>query len=355
MKKSLLIAGLACVALAACTKNEVVSVAPDQEITFQTLSTKADPTVGFNINNVFYSYAYYLAPGLSWDSSAESATEYIRNSTISFDSGRGVWKNADNTYYWPKQGSLTFFAWTDNTTSPEIQGSGASVSCNKTTGIQFTDYSVKDNQNRDLMVAKIAAGKTANDGTGHTDPENSRTWASGVPTDFKRVLSKVVFNVVTEEDYSSDVTIKVKSIKLKNVKHKGTYTQPLASTADPRQLSAWANESDQTELPVYTNASGFTVTKTSQNLDPAPSDYYIVLPQTLEAGMQLELVYEYTTNYGVSFTQTFTESPELTGIYTASWEPGKKYTLNITFRLNEILWDPTVEDWDTGTTQDITL
>ena len=51
MNKSLLIAGLACVALAACTKNEVVSVAPDQEITFQTIETKAASS--FKQTNIF--------------------------------------------------------------------------------------------------------------------------------------------------------------------------------------------------------------------------------------------------------------------------------------------------------------
>ena len=54
MKKSLIIAGLACVALAACTKNEVVSVAPDQEITFQTISTKAASAM--HTDNKFVSY-----------------------------------------------------------------------------------------------------------------------------------------------------------------------------------------------------------------------------------------------------------------------------------------------------------
>ena len=27
------------------------------------------------------------------------------------------------------------------------------------------------------------------------------------------------------------------------------------------------------------------------------------------------------------------------------WEMGKKYTINLTFTLDEILWDPAVEPW----------
>ena len=354
--KFYLIAAAACAALAACSKNEVAPVDVDQEITYQTLSTKGTVT-GFNTDNKFYSYAFFLEGGLNWDSNSALAKPYIDNSIISYQSGTKQWKNADDTYYWPKQGSLTFFAWTDNTAAPAVK-SPATVTCSNTTGIKFTNYDVQADKNKDLMVAEIAANKTANEGTGHTyndpvDPSNSRTWGSGVPTNFKRVLSKLEFKVKTAGNYSG-VTIKVKSLKLKSVEHKGTYTQPLASTADPRQLTAWSNESDQVDLTVYTN-SGFTVNNSFQNLEPINSDYYIVLPQTLKSGMQLELVYDYITNYGTSFTQEFTETRELTSIYNASWEPGKKYTLEITFGLNEILWDPTVEDWDDGVTTGITL
>lgn len=28
------------------------------------------------------------------------------------------------------------------------------------------------------------------------------------------------------------------------------------------------------------------------------------------------------------------------------WEMGKMYTINLTFTLDEILWDPAVQDWD---------
>ena len=41
MKNYLFIAAAACVALAACTKNEVKPVEVEQEITYQTIDTKA--------------------------------------------------------------------------------------------------------------------------------------------------------------------------------------------------------------------------------------------------------------------------------------------------------------------------
>ena len=65
MKKNLFIAAAACVALAACTKNEVKPVEMDQEITYQTITTKAASS--FASNRHFTSYAYMLPSGKTWD------------------------------------------------------------------------------------------------------------------------------------------------------------------------------------------------------------------------------------------------------------------------------------------------
>ena len=56
MKKYLLFATAVCAALAACTKNEVKPVEMDQEITYQTITTKAASS--FASDRHFTSYAY---------------------------------------------------------------------------------------------------------------------------------------------------------------------------------------------------------------------------------------------------------------------------------------------------------
>ena len=56
MKKYIVIAIAACVALAACTKNEVRPVSTDQEITFKTVGTKAAEAYG--PSNTFKTWAY---------------------------------------------------------------------------------------------------------------------------------------------------------------------------------------------------------------------------------------------------------------------------------------------------------
>ena len=55
-------------------------------------------------------------------------------------------------------------------------------------------------------------------------------------------------------------------------------------------------------------------------------------------------------------TETVTiNDKKLSEVYTANWEPGKEYTLTIKLGIDEVLWDPTLEDWAVGTTVDVTI
>lgn len=222
MNKHIFYIAAACAALASCVKNEVRVNAPDKEITFQTVSTKAG--AAFDTNHKFYSYAYFLEKDKTWNNDFASAKPYIDNALIAFDpstgTGNGFWApEAPNTYYyWPKQGSLTFFAWTDDTAAPSVgAGPDVKVSCAPETGIKIEKYSVKDNRNKDILVAEIAKDKTANEtATG--------AWKNGVPTVFRHALAKVEFKVNKRTNYPN-VTFKVKKITLTKVSTRGTFTQ----------------------------------------------------------------------------------------------------------------------------------
>ena len=134
----------AVLSVAACAKNEVIPVnsGENQEITFNVApKTKADDAhehKEFEKDKVFASWAYYLPEGKTWDANyavykSKSVDqnwkpeedkdytvpqEYISGAEIAYrektkGSTEKVWK-AEKTYYWPKNGSLTFFAYSLN-------------------------------------------------------------------------------------------------------------------------------------------------------------------------------------------------------------------------------------------------
>lgn len=354
MNKHIFYVAAACAALASCVKNEVRVNAPDKEITFQTVSTKAGAEA-FNTNHKFYSYAYFLEKDKTWDHDFASAKPYIDKALIAYEpgtsTGKGFWAPAaPNTYYyWPKQGSLTFFAWTDNTPAPSV-GTDATVSCAPTTGIKIENYSVKDNFNKDILVAEIAKDKKNN------ETVTGRDWDNGVPTVFRHALAKVEFKVNKRTNYPN-VTFKVKKITLTEVSTRGTFTQ---CQSTPNENWGWNGWGLQEDLTVFTGNVEVTETAdagTYNELTPSATDYHIVLPQALKdkTDPKLTIEYEIITSYitGHPVTETVIDTKDLKDIYKSDWECNKKYLLGITLGLNEIYWDPSVEGWETGNVTNI--
>lgn len=360
MNKHIFYIAAACAALASCVKNEVRVNTPDQEITFQTVSTKAGGTA-FETDKHFFSYAYFLEKDKTWNPDFASAKPYIDNALITYETGtsagEGYWA-AGETYYWPKQGSLTFFAWTDNTIhnttsnpAPSV-GTGATVTCAPNTGIKIENYSVKDNLNKDILVAEIAKDRRSNESA-------TGTWKKGVPTVFRHALAKVEFKVNKKTDYKN-VKFRVKKITLTEVSTSGTFTQ---CQSTPNENWGWNGWGLKKALPVFTGDK--EVTKTADaaagaefdTLTPATGDYTIVLPQVLKdkTDPKLTIKYEIITSYvaGKPVTETVIDTKDLKDIYKNDWECNKKYVLGITLGLNEIYWDPSVVDWETGAVTDI--
>ena len=356
MNKHIFYIAAACVALASCVKNEVRVNAPDKEITFQTVSTKAG--AAFNKGNHFISYAYFLEKEKNWNDNHADAKAYIYKADIYYHpaSPKGYWAARD-TYYWPKQGSLTFFAWTDDTATPSV-GAGLDASCAPDTGIKIENYSVKDNPNKDILVAEIAKDKTQNENV------TGRDWTNGVPTVFRHALAKVEFKVNKKTNYPN-VMFRVKSITLNKVSTKGTFTQ-----GSPAESWGWSAQTAPDKLSVFTGDEEVTKTADSTpeaefnilqpNTTPGATDYFIVLPQNFDNGTPtLTIVYDIITTYtGTPVTETVTETKALKDIYksptsTGKWESKKKYVLGITLGLNEIYWDPSIEGWETGNVTNI--
>ena len=351
MKKVLFFALAAGVALVACTKNEVKPVNVDQEITYQTISTKGGASA-MNEANHFISYAYFLEKDKKWDTDNDrkGASAYISAADISYDRQTNCWKAA-SPYYWPKQGSLTFFAWSTNNESPSLTPN--KPTCSTAKGIEVSSYDITANKNVDFLVAEIVKDQTQN-----KTQVDGKTWAKGVPTVFKHTLSKLAFQVQTVDnsgnakDYTSEkIKFNVKSITLKSVKNKLAYAQTwgTGAAASGHVWSDIPRTTEQISVPVFTG--DYEANSTAKTLTKGTNDYDIVIPQTFDNSAStedlLEIQYDITTSYtGSDVVEHVILPVKLSDVYTNNWEVNKFYTLLIKLSMNEIFWAPTVEEWE---------
>ena len=374
--KKLFYFAAAAVALAACAKNEVVPVnsGENQEITFNVApktkgtvpSTDPSYTVPstdpryFNENNHFVSYAYFRGEGNEWPGTVGQI--YIDAADISFADNK--WKAA-STYYWPKsdKSSLTFFAWSTNSDRTTL--TDATVSCDSKSGISVPDYDVIKNKNVDLLVADVAANRHAN---------GAKYSHIGVPTLFRHKLSYLIFKVKTATNYASaGKEFALKSIKILGVDSKGTYSQNATATNTDGSYNtdgSWKvtdSKAAQTYFdvtaPVVFGDADIILESDNNFKGSVDQKYY--LPQTITAidgdpssktNYTIEVVYTIKTTEPYPKTSTSTETTETvtkyikaSEIYGEKWEINKKYTCTLTFSLDEIYWDPAVEEWTPGT------
>ena len=356
MRKNLIIALAACVALAACTKNEPKPVAVNQQITFQAVvnkpSSKALLTeTAYPTGSTFGTVAYKVNGSVS--------ELYIPVSEVKYDNTGAYW-STEAAYYWPKESgsSLTFYSYSpfnysDDGTTPITVTATAD-------GLTFTNYSLIGHQATDLMVADKKAGQTAN------TTNNGGSWAKGVPTVFHHMLAQIVAinfqtvenasgNPVVVKDYANghDGTSEHKYVAgdkqfvVTDVYFEKFFEQGTLSAGD---AWSWVSTGSVTDSYTwYRNTS--EPAKFIKGKCTPRNTYYLVLPQTHSDDAMLHVKYEihtYTSD-SAHATEKMDVSVPLKNL-NAKWEMNKKYTYTLNIDLDRIYWDPKVTDWTTEST-----
>lgn len=351
--KKLIVLFSAVAALAACSKNEVVPAVSGEnvEISYKVAPrTKADPQT-FDTHNVFASWAYYLPSG-KWDENRTTAKIYIGKdsknendgATISYD-GK-VWKDQNTSYYWPKGGSLTFFAYSFNRDNLNLKlGNTVPVVCHNAEdayGINAT-IDLNENPNLDLLVAEIAKDKTQNEKVHDLN---------GVPTLFKHKFSRIQFAVKKKEEYKN-IPIILNSITFNNVSHAGHYCQ-FNKVNDNKPFTTDYCQAVGLTGPVVYTTTNFEVTYSPDYVPVTNETNYIYIPQDFKDEKDetdpkkiATIEVKYTVTYKEGISKTYTKILNVKDIFTR-WEVGKKYTFNLSFSLDEINWAPAVGDWEDG-------
>lgn len=396
MKKVLTAAILAVTTCAfiGCTKNEVRSISDNpQAVRFLPLNGKHSTKgmvdgITYPTNIPFGTLAYYLPSGNTWKDHKANATLYIPKSKVVHNNGN--WEVDGKTYYWPKRGSLTFFAY-----SPFAHEDGTLLAVDKVSntthddGIHILNYDVHAHQATDFMVADIAMDKTAN------EPNGGYT---GVPIVFRHKLSQIVginFQTVitnttstgtalVEHDYAhghsdiagnleaGDVVFKLKKVEVKNLYTVGNYVYS-GTGADPVANDGWMNQDPNSKEPytwfdktpvAFAGNTEFNLTYKTQ--DATRNDYLLILPQplitpgtttpkTTDPLIHIEYqVLTYSDNIHYS-TEDVSEDVYLYNIHERAnaIEKNKKITYNFKINLadRKIYWAPSVADWE-GVTYD---
>lgn len=325
-------------ALVACSKLEVTPVVQDNKtvITYQMapITKSPDTWKPFDTKYVFQSAAYYLtsedvANG-GWTSNASSGKEYIKPNTVQYIDN--VWRMKEH-YYWPKDnGALTFYSWSLNKENLDFVNSDPKVTINNEKGVVLTNYDISVQKNIDFIVAEPEYDRC----------ENIKTYSTeGVPTLFKHQLSYLYITAKTDQDYTSSVTFTIKSIKVENVAKIGEFQETEIDSGKWKTINKWTTAGTYdanyrtTDFPVNSTTGSVIENSTQTNY----------IPQKFTDNEYIVVEYE-IYNKASNITEKITSKISLTtNIGDSKFKNGTKYTINLIFKLNEIFWDPAVEDW----------
>lgn len=364
--KRFFLAALAIAAIASCTKNEVNEVTANDQITFQTVvgpATKAliDGIIYETTAPAFGTVAYYNATGTTFPTSADL---YIPESMVSYSSP--YWSTA-TPYYWPKNGSLTFFSY-----SP-YNKLESSIECNETNGLTLTNWDVDVNQDVDVMVADVQTDQTANDSNGGY---------TGVPTIFRHKLSQIVgvtfkTNYATSHDgtlgnefEAGDKRFFINYVKINKLEQTGTYnsgnnvndtnlgTWTLPATPAYDHNYDWFNETTSCDTEFKSAA---TAANTKTYLLVMPQTYVnFTAPQTAANVSNVEVQYTIRTytdasNYSDDVVTAHVSMHDIFNASSNALAMNKKVTINFTIGLDQIYWAPSVVAWGTDDTPAATI
>lgn len=340
MKKFFLLAAMAGVALTGCvkTESEVAVKSDSNRIVFD------NPVVSSVTRALIPDAVYPMTESFSVFAQHENggqSTLYMSDVKASYDGGTNSWI-PEGSYYWPKQGTLSFAAY-----SPaEAKGNVfTSVTWNAASGFVISGFNAETNNDAtklyDLMYSDYAEGKTK-DNQLDDNPDYY-----GVQLKFNHALSALIFKAQTQEDYAN-ATIKITKIEVLNPVANGNLTTVNGNPS----TALWTPGTEAVSMSV-TGIADAALTSTSTPQGNA----MLMIPQTFDGDVKVKITYTMQMNSGEPVTQTYekvlnTLTENGTATAHADWKMATRYTYNIIIGLDEIHFAPTVEDWTDITVTD---
>lgn len=370
MKKYMILAAVALVASAACTKVE--DTTPAHKISFEVASyvaqTKAEQATNAELGGSFTTNAWFT-------NGDNLKSQFMTNEIVSWDSPvSGQWAPS-REYFWPKTGYIDFYSY-DGTPVPDLN------SVAEGSLVYNTPIATDDN----ILVADAAYRQTENTQTYRI----GSTAIKGVPTLFHHMLAKIQFKVKLQTANATpntkwDVTILNAGAKLSNIVilNTGTLTLSNSYAGTTPTTQAWTNANTSYPNVGWVAAAG---TETVSTLTPAlslaknatSSGEFVdliklrsIMPQVLGNEAVFTLHYNVKATFvdpnDGSETTYLDENREISlkintiknasSIAITEWDMNQIITYNVIIDPvgEQILFDPAVEEWDESQTGTINV
>ena len=373
MRKLLLMAAVASVALTSCVSEMDDKGYPSDKtspVTFSYPVVKPNTrSVAGEMGNPYSTlerFNVYAAWSKTNFATWEGSTLYMKNVTCRYNGNSGTANNATfepmgGVYYWPKNGYLTFAAYSPADAKGTIHY-GA-------TGLTITNFKVNangiskkefgktttpsENVQYDLMYADRVIDQTKGD-------LNTGANYDGVNLNFKHALASVKFTAKLGAEYKN-TTVKLKNIKLTGITSNGDFkegivTETEAGTPSWTAATAGAKTAD---FVAYDNA-GEVVSATAKKLTEfTDGKDFIMIPQefaTADAKISISWSITNAQNVEIEQTDSFNlQDIKFDSASNGNWEIGKRYTYNIIIALDKIYFNPTVDTWKDANGGDINV
>lgn len=324
--KKIFISLLAIAAIASCAKTEDVFTEGDSEIMLSpvtALQTKANylgavDGIVYPTQENFDVYAYWKnVPAGQEFTDGSLFLESLTEGGAEFTNKGNYWGGVDK-YYWPKNGSLRFAAYSPAHLTVEH----AQVNDVYT----VTGYEQPSNtaETWDFLVAP-------------TSPSYSMMTATEkVAIEFQHALSWITLKVVAK-DADAAKAFDIKKVTINGVNTKADFA---ASMLDGIQYNEWSNQNTTAPVVVFEGSQKVTLDVT--NIESTVAGTIVIPQNTTTVTVDFD---QYGLN-GTADTPGMTVTLDLVlDTDNTPWEPGKHYNYNLIFGLDEILINPSVADW----------
>ena len=301
----------------------------------------------------FKVYAFY-SPGDFNGWNASNGSLYMDAVECSYDAALNGWKPS-TTYYWPKNGKLTFAAYSPSTAISDMTSLTYGEDGIKITGFQVLTTQDAANKQYDLLYSERSMNKTSSTGG---------TTYSGADLNFRHALCTVRFKFRSSQNFEGGTSTVIKGVEILNVYTRGNFEEKIntLSQATYSATPEWTAQTSPVNYPAAPATLNQTVTKDTKDLEGGYD--LILMPQMFDHGSVVHVTIKVTYDEGavlgkeavIDLVNGFDSDNDGTGDSyfndgtneIRGWEPGKRYTYTITFGKYKILFTPAVDPWKDG-------